>query len=383
MNTSNNNKIVRYLCAMDIHVHYLHRVYLRYQTIPHFIPLDNEAEELTLSMEGNQNLDEEEEKPNQNLDVKEQPNSSPSAQSPPAISHHEDQLEDTGITGTIVEEEPQEEVVVTCTIIVYMMALLLHNYQNIVKADERKGPHELNQFVESPEDNDSTDQPQSTEQVNEPLPTPNPPPPPNPPSPPIPSFEYASNPIPASIPITAGNGVKRVVNDSDTLHRPTSTQPQTVKGFETNGPEISTTPNTTATAPTVADSFSVPASTADSEFSNGEWVMKNNTPLPVLPSNEAWVVPLPDNIPTHPNPTPSDPPDCEATSWEEKPVEVTKPEPIKDQGGGGGASCLLVLPPINWKALEEIKDGESEIVVPPEKPFEPPEDSSDHSSDAN
>uniref|UniRef100_A0A1X7TDS6 Uncharacterized protein n=1 Tax=Amphimedon queenslandica TaxID=400682 RepID=A0A1X7TDS6_AMPQE len=96
-------------------------------------------------------------------------------------------------------------------------------------------------------------------------------------------------------------------------------------------------------------------------------------------------LPVPDNTPTPPNissTTPSDPPDCEATSWEEQIIEATMLKPIEDQGGGGGgsASCMLVLPSINWKALQQITDG-SEIVVLPEKPLKPQEDSSNHFSD--
>ena len=150
---------------------------------------------------------------------------------------------------------------------------------------------------------------------------------------------------PTAIP---GTEVMRVGNDSITQPLPTSND---IRGFETNDPSPLSTTSASASTATLDDSM--PASYAESMRASS-----------IDASSTACS--------SH-----------EATPWEEKPVKATKPKSIKDQGGGGRASCLLVLPPINWKALRKMKDGGNEIVVPSEKPFEPQEDLSDHSSDAN
>ena len=163
---------------------------------------------------------------------------------------------------------------------------------------------------------------------------------------------------PTAIP---GTEVMRVGNDSITQPLPTSND---IRGFKTNDPSPLSTTSVSASTATLDDS--IPASYyADS---------MQASPINNETSDKEWVVPNASSTACSSH---------EATPWEEKPVEATKPEPIKDQGGGDRASCLLVLLPTNWKALRKMKDGGNEIVVPSEKPFKPPEDPSDHSSDAN
>ncbi|XP_019851775.1 PREDICTED: uncharacterized protein LOC109581812 isoform X2 [Amphimedon queenslandica] len=240
---------------------------------------DDAMEELTISAEGNQTIDE-----------------PPNLSSTPAKPSIELQVEDTGATSTTVEEDNVQ---------ILAPYHAVKSLRSIVVADENE--------AELDDSDDST-----------------------------------------SLPV---NEVLRV-GDNITQLLPTSND---IQDFKANDPfPIQTT---SASRATVADLIS--ASSIDNDISHNEWVLGSKK-LPEISNKEAWVVP---------NDSSTAYSSHEATSLEEETVL------IEDQGGG--ASCLLVLPSTNWKVLREIKDGKSEIVVLPEKPFVPQEASSDYSSDTD
>uniref|UniRef100_A0A1X7TDT1 Uncharacterized protein n=1 Tax=Amphimedon queenslandica TaxID=400682 RepID=A0A1X7TDT1_AMPQE len=144
------------------------------------------------------------------------------------------------------------------------------------------------------------------------------------------------------------------VGDYITQPFPTSNK---IRDFKTS--DHSPIQTTSASTATVADFIA--ASSTDNDFSHNEWVLGSNK-LPEISNKGEWVVPGASSA-------------HEAAPWEED----TPVEAIDDQGGGG----LLVIPPTNYEALRRMNDGENEIIIPPEKLFEPLEDSSDHSSDVN